>query len=121
MIEILSGLPDNIVGVRAKGRVTKKDYDEILVPKVEDAFGRHPKLRCLYEIGPEFSGMDPGAVWEDLKVGFGHLTGWERIAVVTDVEWIRQAINVFRFLVPGKTRLFDAAQAAEARRWIEGA
>jgi hypothetical protein len=22
--------------------------------------------------------MDPGAVWEDFRIGFAHLTGWER-------------------------------------------
>jgi hypothetical protein len=62
--------------------------------------------------------MDAGAVWEDFRVGIGHLSGWERIAVVTDVEWIRLAINAFRFLVPGEIRIFPTSEAAEARRWI---
>jgi hypothetical protein len=37
---------------------------------------------------------------------------------VTDVDWIRLAINAFRFLVPGEIRIFSTSGVAEARRWI---
>jgi SpoIIAA-like len=42
-----------------------------------------------------------------------HLAGWERVAVVTDIDWIRLAINFFRFLVPGEIRIFPTSEAAE--------
>ncbi|WP_407665917.1 SpoIIAA family protein [Mycolicibacterium aubagnense] len=32
-------------------------------------------------------GFDPGAIWEDQKLGFAHFFDWERCAVVTDVAW----------------------------------
>lgn len=118
MMEQLQGFPEGVVAVVANGRLTRKDYDEILVPAVEAAFRRREKARCYYEIGREFSGMDAGAVWEDFRVGIRHLSGWERIAVVTDIDWMRLAINAFRFLVPGETRIFPVSEAAEARRWI---
>jgi SpoIIAA-like len=118
MIELLQGFPEGVVAVAAKGRVTRKDYDDVLIPAVEAAFKGREKVRCYYELGTGFSGMDAGAMWEDFRVGIGHLAGWERIAVVTDVEWIRLAIGAFRFLVPGEIRVFPVADAAEARRWI---
>ncbi|HYZ42484.1 MAG TPA: STAS/SEC14 domain-containing protein [Stellaceae bacterium] len=118
MIEMLEGFPEGVVAAVAKGRLTRADYDQILIPAVEAAFAHRLKVRCYYELGREFSGMDAGAVWEDLRVGFAHLSGWERIAVVSDVDWIRLAINAFRFLVPGEIRIFPTSEAAEARRWI---
>ena len=45
---------------------------------------RFGKVHCYYELGPQFSGMDPGAAWEDFKPGIEHLTRWERLAIVTD-------------------------------------
>lgn len=36
-----------------------------------------------------FSGIDAGAAWEDTKIGVEHLTRWERIAVVTDFDWMK--------------------------------
>jgi len=37
MIEIISELPENVLGVRAKGRVTAGDYEQVLIPAVEAA------------------------------------------------------------------------------------
>ena len=106
MIRILSGFPENVVAVACEGRVTRKDYDDVLVPAVTAALQRHEKVRLYYEITPQFSGMEAGAIWEDFRVGMEHLLRWERIAVVTDVAWIRHTVNAFRFLLPGKVRIF---------------
>ncbi|QBC31779.1 STAS/SEC14 domain-containing protein [Pandoraea sp. XY-2] len=118
MIEIVTDLPDGVAGFVAKGRVTRKDYEDVLIPAMETALKAHRKVRCYYELGPEFTGMDPAAAWEDFKLGIQHLSQWERVAVVSDVEWVRMALNVFRFLIPGEFRIFDAGQATQARQWI---
>ena len=121
MIEVVNGLPDNVVAFAAKGRLTKKDYDEILIPRIERALRQNAKIRCYYELGPEYAGFDAGAAWEDAKIGIEHLTRWERVAVVTDVDWIRLATSAFRFMMPGKVRVFPVAQATEAKDWIVAA
>ncbi len=121
MLETITGLPDNVVAFAAQGRLTRRDYDEVLTPAVEEALKRHPKIRCYYELGARFSGMDAGAAWEDFKLGIGHLTRWEKVAVVTDVEWIRHTMNAFRFLMPGEIRVFPTTEAAEARAWVAAA
>ena len=118
MIEIIPGFPDYVVGFVAKGQVTKEDYDEVLIPTVEVALKRHHQTRLYYELGQEFSGIDAGAAWEDIKVGIEHLTRWERVALVTDVEWMIHTVNAFRFLIPGRLRVFPTAQISEARAWI---
>jgi hypothetical protein len=51
-------------------------------------------------------------------VGLQHLTAWERIAVVTDVGWIRTALKVFGFAIPGQIRGFSNNELAEARQWL---
>jgi len=43
------------------------------------------------------------------------------LVVVSDVDWIRHAVNIFRFLMPGEIRLFAASEAAAARQWITAA
>jgi hypothetical protein len=121
MIEILEGFPDSVVAITAKGRVTKKDYDDILIPKVEETLRRHDKVRCYYELGGQFSGMDPGALWEDFKIGIGYLSRWEKVAVVTDVDWVQHTVNAFRFLMPGQIRVFSTSKATDARAWITAA
>jgi SpoIIAA-like len=118
MIENIEAFPDSVVALVAKGQVARNDYEQVLIPKVETALDRHDKIWLYYELGSQFFGIDPGAAWEDLNVGVEHLARWERMAVVTDVDWIRHMLNAFRFLMPGQLRVFATAQPSEARTWI---
>jgi hypothetical protein len=121
MIEILSGFPDNVVACAGKGRITKDDYEKVLIPRIEQALSRNAKIRCYYQLEPDYSGFDADAMWEDFKVGVEHLTRWERVAFITDVEWMRFIANAIRFLMPGEVRVYSNGEAAEARRWIAAA
>jgi len=118
MIEQLNSLPDNVLAFVCKGHVTKRDYDAVVVPAVINVLKRQDKIRLYYETAADFAGYDPGAIWEDFKVGMEHLTRWERVAVVTDIEWIKQTVRFFSFLMPGAMRVFPASEAAQARAWI---
>ena len=118
MIEVLNEFPDNVIAFACRGRVTREDYETVLIPTVTLAFQRHHKLRLYYEIGRDFEGVEASAVWEDLVIGVEHLLQWERMAIVTDVGWIEQAFKVFRFLIPGEVRLFATDQVGLAREWI---
>lgn len=118
MIEIIEGFPGNVVGLAAKGEVTRKDYLEVVIPAIDKALKRNAKLRLYYDLGSQFTGIDFGAEWEDFKLGIEHLSRWERVAVVADVAWIRHAVNAFRFLMPGQVRVFTTGQTSEARNWI---
>jgi hypothetical protein len=118
MIEKISNLPDNVLGFTAKGTVTANDYESVIIPAVEALFSRYPKVRFLYHLGEDFSGFEAAAVWDDTKLGLKHLTGWERMAVVSDMNWIRGAIRVFGLAIPGQVRVFHNCDLTEATRWI---
>ncbi len=118
MIERLADFPANVVAFRCSGQVTKTDYDNVVVPAVFATLRTRDKIRIYYEVGESFSGFDPGAMWEDFKVGIENLTRWEKIAVVTDMDWIRKAVGFFGFLMPATTKLFSLSEVAQARSWI---
>ena len=118
MIEPIPDLPEGVLGFTAKGTVTASDYETVLIPAVEQAFSHRGRIRLLYHLGPEFSGFEAAAVWDDTKLGFKHLAGWERLALVSDVEWVRGAVKLFGLLIPGKIRVFHERELAEATRWV---
>ncbi len=120
MIEQLKDFPDNVLAVVCHGHVTKEDYEKVLVPAVIEALKRHDKLRLYYETAGDFGGIEPGAVWEDFMVGMEHFTRWERIALVSNVDWIKHTMRFFSFLMPAQMKIFSGSQAAEARAWIAG-
>jgi len=117
MISVLQTFPDYVAGFRCDGRVTRRDYDEILIPHVERTLATEGKVRLYYETSADFS-IAPGAMWEDFRIGFGHLRRWERIAVVTDIEWLNHTIRAFGFLLPGRVRVFTGSEVERARAWI---
>ena len=118
MIEKMEDLPDGVLGFSARGTVTKQDYEQIIIPAVEEALAKFRKLRFLYSLGDDFSEFETAAMWEDAKIGLRHLASWDRVAVVTDVDWIIAAMKAFGFLLHGHFRVFRNRQIAEARAWI---
>jgi hypothetical protein len=114
MIEIIEGLPNNVVGIAVKGRVTKKDCSDVLMPAMENSLKGHDKIRLYYELNSRF----PGAAWDDLNVGIEYVPPCERVAIVTDVGWIRYTVKALRFLIPGEIQVFATVRASEGRAWI---
>jgi len=118
MIDLIKGLPSNVVGLSAHGLVTENDYRDVLIPAVENALKLHDKIRIYYEIGPNFTGFDLRAVFADIRIGAGRLFHWEKIAIVTDVPWIRDSARLFSFLIPAQIHTFDTADILKAKAWI---
>ena len=110
---------DNAIGFSANGEVTAEDYETVLIPAVEEILRHEEKIRFLYHLGPEFTGFTGGAMWDDAKVGLRHLGAWERIALVTDVEWLRKAAPLISITVPGEVKLFANTELAAAMRWVQ--
>jgi hypothetical protein len=118
MIERIADLPDSVVGFIAKGTLSSDDYEKVLIPAVDEALEHHDKIRLLYVLGAEFDGMSTGAIWDDTRIGFSHITRWEKIAVVTDKDWLRRSVDLFGYVMPGEVKAFAEADAASARTWV---
>jgi hypothetical protein len=120
MLAILSGFPDNVLAVSASGEVTAKDYREVLVPAVIAKLTGCNTLNFYYRLGADFSNFSAGAIWEDTKIGIAHWSGWGRIAVITDVRWVGDAVRLFGPLFHHPVRVFGNAEEQAARDWIVG-
>ncbi|MEP6946636.1 MAG: STAS/SEC14 domain-containing protein [Acidobacteriota bacterium] len=107
-----------MLGFEASGTVSADDYESVIIPAVDAADTGGHKLRMLYHVTSDFEKFDFGAMWDDAKVGLNHLTSFEKVAVVTDVDWIRFGLKVFAIVVPGEVRLFNNAELSEAKAWI---
>jgi hypothetical protein len=118
LLERITDLPSTVLGFKASGQLTSEDYRKVLVPAVEAALQSQEKLRVLYVLGDEVTGFSAGGAWEDTKVGIAHVTKWEKIAVVSDKEWLRHSVNIFGYLIPGEIKAYTTAEEEDARVWI---
>jgi SpoIIAA-like len=121
VIERLDGMPPGTIGVRATGRVTGEEYRDVLLPLMRGA-AEADDVRMVFAVGPGFEKFEPGALFEDARVGvtlgMAHRHAWKRTAVVTDVEWIVKAIHMFDWLTPGEVRVFDLDRLDDAKAWV---
>jgi SpoIIAA-like len=92
VVEELQDMPGRALGFRLSGKLTRDEYFQILDP-VREKLERGEKVSFLIDTAPDFHGLDLDALWEDAKaagsVGLKHRTSWERLAVVTDKDWMR--------------------------------
>jgi hypothetical protein len=47
-----------------------------------------------------------------------HATSFERVAVVSDEDWIRPAVRALSALLPGKAKAFRVHDLATAKQWL---
>lgn len=118
MIALMPNLPDTVVGIVASGHVDATDYETVLVPAVEAALKRHDAVRLLYVLGDDFAGFSAGAMWDDMKLGLAHYRAWEKVAVVTDVGWVANAMRMFTFAIPCPMKVFSLKDREQAEAWI---
>lgn len=119
MIEILPDYPDEVLAITASGTVTGDDYASVIIPAIEAKVKSHGKIRLLYHLGAEFSGFDAAAMWEDATTGLKHFTDFEKIAFVSDVDWINHMVSAFGFMIPCPVKVFSGSQLSAASDWIK--
>jgi len=119
VIRTLQAMPAGVLGLEAVGRVSDQDYEQVLVPAVSSALGRGD-VRLLYVLGREFDSYSAGAVWADTKLFAGHPRGWEKIAIVSDADWLENSVKAFGWLMPGKVRVFETDDVDDALEWLTG-
>jgi len=118
MIEITSDTAAHLVTAAGHGKITGYDYDIVLIPAFEAALKTHKKIRFLYQLGEDFHGFSAEAVWDDVKLGLGHLTAFEAVAVVTDVVWIADSVKLLSFFMRCPVKVFSNAELGAAREWV---
>jgi hypothetical protein len=116
MLEQVQDLPVNVIAVRATGTVTREDYDTVVRPLLQRAHSEGRRVSLLYVFAPEFKGFTVGAGWEDVRLGLKYLRLFERCAVVTDVNWIREGTQLLGTMMPCPVKVFVDQQ--EALRWL---
>ena len=116
MIKPLTDVPAGVIGFEVTDKVTAEDYRDVVIPAIENA-AKTGDLRFVAEI-PEFKGMTPSAVWEDLKVGVDAFRKWKKIALVTDIEWMTHMTHLFGWMTPGEVKTFTLKERDQAMTWV---
>jgi len=116
--DLVEDLPDDVIGLKARGIITSQDYTGQLIPLIEARLQKHDQLKLLMIFDDEFDSCSEGAAWDDMRFGFSHIGDFSKIAVVSDKDWIRHSMKLFGPLIRSNVHIFDVADLAGARSWI---
>ena len=118
MLTIIEGLPDHVIGIEVTEKLRAEDYLEQLIPLVNGKLEKYDKLDLLCHIKGSWQGMEAGAAWQDMRLGLGKLGHWARMAIVSDITWMENAIHLFRVFSPGELRHFKSDDYSKAVDWV---
>ena len=116
MIRLIEDMPPGTVGLEADGKVTEDDYRDVLVPAVRAALERGD-VRLLFVL-PDDASYSPGAMWADTRLWAANLRAWNRIAIVSDADWLEKGVKTFGWMMPGEVRVFDDDDVDDAKAWL---
>jgi hypothetical protein len=111
------GSEGNALGYRLSGRLTKAEVEEIQ-REMDAVIEQHGSVRVLCEMG-DFSGAEPGAIWQDLKFTPRYVKDLERFALVGDKRWHKVITELFDKTGLADARFFELAEVDAAWDWIQ--
>jgi len=117
-IKLIEKNDGNVLEAKVSCKLTHEDYEHF-VPKCEEMFKQHGKIRVLFEM-MDFHGWETAALWDDIKFDVKHFSDVERIAMVGEKKWEKGMTVFCGPFTKAKVRYFDRAKVGEARAWIEG-
>ena len=118
MLRPIRDMPAGTIGFEAVGEIDDDDFGDVVEPILRKEIALGKKIRLLYLLGPALKEYEGDAIAEDMKFAARHPTAYERVAVVSDEDWLRPALRVLSVLVPGQLRGFPVAELQAAKSWV---
>lgn len=114
----MTDMPAGTIGFEAVGEVEDDDWEQAVEPVLRREIADGRKVRLLYLLGPKARDVEGDAMRADTGFRARHATSFDRVAVVSDEDWIRPALRALSFLLPGKARGFRVRELAAAKTWL---
>ena len=118
MLRPISDMPAGTIGFEAIGEVEDDDWEEAVEPVLRREIADGRKVRLLYLLGPEARDVESDAMSADAGFRMRRATSFDRVAVVSDEDWMRPALRALSFLLPGKAKGFRVRELEAAKAWL---
>jgi hypothetical protein len=118
MLEFMQESEGDVLGVRARGKLTSSDYRLVLAPRLESMLRQFETVRVLFVMGDAFRGWSLGGAWANTVMDFRRRADFEKVAIVGAPPWEDWCLKLAGFLVAGEIRSFQADRRQDAWTWL---
>lgn len=120
MVELLTDLPPHVAAYKATGAVSKEEYEQVVMTRVNEVAAQFGKINFLVLLETDMDNYSIGAFIDYVKISFEHFSRWERMAIITDERWLRKAYDVLNYLVHGTIKTYTVNEFEIAKAWVSG-
>ena len=118
MLRRMDDMPAGTMGFEAVGEVEDDDWEDAVEPVLRREIADGRKVRLLYMLGAEARQVEGDAMSADTGFRARHASSFDRVAVVSDEDWMRPALRALSFMLPGKARGFRVKDLPAAKEWL---
>lgn len=118
MIEFINNLPENVVGIKVSGTVTKKEYEDKFTPEMKERLSGKKEINYLVLLSTKLSNFEAGVWWDDFKLALEYYSRWRKVAIVSDDVTVARLMNLAGFMIPGKHKCFSLSEYEMAVAWL---
>jgi hypothetical protein len=118
MLRRMTDMPPGTIGFEAIGEVEDDDWEETVEPVLRQEIAAGRKVRLLYQFGADARDVEGDAMTADAGFRARHATSFERVAVVSDEDWLRPAVRALSFMLPGSAKAFHVRDLEAAKAWL---
>jgi hypothetical protein len=118
MLRKMNDMPAGTIGFQAIGEVEDDDWERAVEPLLRREIADGDKLRLLYLLGPEADDVEGDAMKADIGFRARHAKAFERVAVVSDENWMKPALRAMSAVMPGSARGFAVHDLPAAKAWL---
>ncbi|UZT97487.1 STAS/SEC14 domain-containing protein [Chryseobacterium fluminis] len=119
MINIIPEAPENVAAFNATGEVTREDFENLVVPRVNQKVDEYGELNYLLYLDTDLDQFTMGAWLQDALLGLKNLTKWNRAAIVTDKQGVQNFTDIFSVVMPGEFKSFPKENLYNALYWCK--
>ena len=121
MIEEIPFDEPNIVGLRIDGKIDNEGFEKTVV-FINTALAENDKINIYAEV-KNLGGMSVETFFKNLKFKFklfGELNRFGKEAIVTDKEWVQNAVKIGDKIFPSvEVRYFSFSDKETALAWVK--
>jgi len=118
MLRRMNDMPAGTIGFEAVGEVEDDDWEDAVEPLLRQEIAEGRKVRLLYLLGTQSREVEGDAMAADTGFRARHASSFDRVAIVSDEDWMGAAVRVLSALLPGKAKSFHVRDLDAAKAWL---
>ncbi len=118
MIYQIIDLPPRMIGFKASWEVTRKDFEEVVIPCVQKHVEKMGQSNYLLVLNSSISNYTFCTWLKDVLLSLKTITKWKRAAIVSDSKVLKFFVELVSAFIPGELKGFKHSEMQYAIDWL---